>query len=68
MKHLVNKRILARLYNGMFKCGVCTTEYRVLEVSPSGLSVKLCDLNMNTLWKPISDVVIVEELIDRCHD
>ena len=58
---LVGKRVLLKVGVGSFR-GSDVTEYRILEVSPSGVWVKLMNLNGHKFWKPLADIAFVEEL------
>lgn len=60
---LIGKRCLLRVTTGSYlEKGV--TEYRIVEISPSGNWVKLQNIYGNKYWKAICDVLFVEELID----
>jgi hypothetical protein len=58
---LVGKRALLKVASGGYK-GSEVTEYRILEISPSGLWVKLMNLNGHKFWKSLSEIAFVEEL------
>jgi hypothetical protein len=63
---LLGKRVLLKLgaknYAGYIASEV--SEYRVLEVSPSGVWVKLMNINGHRFWKALSDIFFLEELQD----
>lgn len=60
---LVGKRLLLKFGTApAFSRNVEIQEYRVLEVSPSGNWVKLMGMHGNKFWKPVVDVLVVEEL------
>ena len=40
------------------------TEYKILEVSPSGLWVKLINMNGNKFWELLSGIQLIEILQD----
>lgn len=63
IKTIVGKRCLLKLTTASYRFGD-VTEYRVLEISPSGNWLKLQNLNGNKFWKPIQEVAFVETLID----
>ena len=63
---LLNKRCLLKLNRGYGSGSV--TEYKVLEVSPSGNWAKLMNLNGNKFWQAVTEVSFVEELIDLKAD
>jgi hypothetical protein len=61
---LLGKRILARLVSGYRTAYSQVREYRLLEVSPSGLWTKLMDDNGRKFWVSTTDVSMVELLVD----
>ena len=63
---LLNKRCLLKLNHGYPPGSV--TEYKVLEISPSGNWVKLMNLNGNKFWEAITGISFVEELINLKAD
>jgi hypothetical protein len=40
------------------------TEYRVLEISPSGNWVKIQNINGAKFWKPVPELALVEKLTE----
>ena len=60
---VLHKRCLLKLGTGRW-IGQEVTEYRILEISPSGTWVKLMNLNGNKFWRSVSDVAFIEELVD----
>lgn len=61
VRALLGKRCLMKMTQGF---GKDITEFRIVELSPSGNWIKLMNLSGNKFWKPLSDVALVEELID----
>jgi len=61
---LVGKRVLLKTSGRYAYREEEVTEYKILEVSPSGNWVKLMNLNGNKFWKPITGLSYVETLID----
>lgn len=58
---LLGKRVLLKLSSTGYR-STEVTEYKVLEVSPSGVWVKLMNLYGNKFWKPVQEVAFIEEL------
>lgn len=55
----VGSRVLATIKeNSRYSSSI--EEYRILEVSPSGNYVRLCNTNGKKFWMMITDVAIVE--------
>lgn len=61
---LVGKRVLLKVSASVYGRSAEVTEYRVLEVSPSGVWLKLMNLYGNKFWKPVQEVAFVEELLE----
>jgi hypothetical protein len=61
IKDFVGKRCLLKLGGG-FNSKI--DEYKILEVSPSGIWVKVMNLYGNKFWKSVQEVSFVEELLD----
>ena len=61
INELVGKRVLLKLGVGTYR-GSEVTEYRILEVSPSGVWVKVMNLYGNKFWKPLAEIAFIEEL------
>ena len=59
----LGKRCLLKVGN-RFDFGSQVTEYRVLEISPSGGWVKLMNMYGNKFWKPLAELALVEILQD----
>ena len=59
---LIGKRCLIKIGSSSIYSRLDVTEYRVLEISPSGNWVKLQNLNGNKFWKPVAECSLVEEL------
>ena len=64
IRELVGKRILGKTTRSTYPRDAEISEYRVIEVSPSGNWVKLQNLYGSKFWKPVTDVSYVEELHD----
>ena len=64
INNLVGLRCLLTVKEGGYGSHGEVTEYKVLEVSPSGNWVKLQNLYGNKFWRPVTGVSFVEELID----
>jgi hypothetical protein len=60
----VGKRLLLKVSRSRYCSDSTVTEYRLLEVAPSGNWVKLRDLNGRQFWVAYADVGFVEELRD----
>ncbi len=59
---LVGKRVLLRVGTSGFVRTAEVTEYRVLEISPSGVWVLLMNLYGTKFWKPVQELSFIEEL------
>ena len=59
---LVGKRMLLQVKSGRYSSNDEVTEFRVIEVSPSGNWVKLMNIYGNKFWRPVANVAVVEEL------
>lgn len=61
---LVGRRALLKAEKSGYGSRSEVTEYKVLEVSPSGSWVKLQSVYGNKFWKPVTEVSLVEVLRD----
>ena len=66
ISQLLGRRVLLKIGGAWGRQEV--TEYKVLEVSPSGSWVKLQNMNGNKFWKPLHDVAFVEALQELTKD
>jgi len=60
--NLVGKRVLLKVGNSGYERNTDVTEYRVIEISPSGIWAKLMNLYGHKFWKPVQEIAFVEEL------
>ena len=58
---LLGKRVLLKIGGAMFGRQDCT-EFKVLEIAPSGNWVKLQSMHGNKFWKPLPEISFIEEL------
>lgn len=58
---LLGRRVLLKI-SGRSYGKQEVTEYKVLEVSPSGNWLKIQNIYGNKFWKPLQEVAFVEEL------
>ena len=61
---ILNKRCLLKISNPNRFTKADVTEFKVLEISPSGAWVKLLNLNGYKFWRAGVDISFVEELVD----
>lgn len=61
---IIGKRVLLKTTSPGYGARQEVTEFRVLEVSPSGNWVKLQNLHGNKFWRTVTDVALVEVLRD----
>ena len=64
VNELVGKRCLLQLGGTSQWQRKEVTEYRVLEVSPSGNWVKMMNLFGNKFWRPVAEVALIEILVE----
>ena len=60
---VVGKRVLASVKTKRYG-DVVVSEYRVLEASPSGLWLKLQNIDGRKFWVALVDISLIEELQD----
>lgn len=63
INELKGTRCLLKVSNGQYG-RQDVTEYRVLEISPSGNWVKLQNINGSKFWKATAEVALVEKLTE----
>lgn len=61
---LIGKRCLLKIGSSSSWNRQEVTEYRVLEISPSGNWVKLMNIHGSKFWKPVTECSLVEELTE----
>ena len=61
--NLIGERVLLKIKGRYGWRNDDVTEYKVLEVSPSGNWVKLMSIYGNTFWKPLAEVPYIEKLV-----
>ena len=55
----IGKRVLLKFGN---RYSESVSEYKIIEVSPSGNWIKIMNLNGRKFWKPVVEVAFIEEL------
>ena len=61
--NLIGERVLLKIKGRYGWQNDDVTEYKVLEVSPSGNWVKLMSIYGNKFWKPLAEVSYIEKLV-----
>lgn len=61
VRELLGKRVLLKV-GGNNWARQDVSEFKVLELSPSGNWIKLQNMNGNKFWKPLPEVSFIEEL------
>lgn len=64
---LLGKRCLLQVGIDPYKQRVIT-EFKILEISPSGNWVKLMNIHGNKFWRTVTEISFIEELIDLKAD
>ena len=64
---LIGSRVLLKIVRSSFSTQD-VTEYKILEVSPSGNWAKIQNMNGNKFWKPLQEIAFVERLQDLNAD
>ena len=59
---LLGKRCLLKVGTGYRSPEI--TEYKIVEISPSGNWVKLMNIHGNKFWRAVTEIAFIEELID----
>ena len=57
----LGKRVLIST-NSRYSSQQCVEEVKIIEMSPSGKFVKVCNSNGNKFWKLYTEVVLIEVL------
>jgi len=61
IQSLLGKRCLLKISKGY---GSEISEFKIIEISPSGNWIKIQNLHGQKIWKAITDISFVEELMD----
>ena len=61
IQELIGYRVLLKVSGGRFS-NESVTEYKILEIAPSGNWVKLQNIGGNKFWKSLTEISFVEKL------